>query len=405
MKKFSSTRLVSLILAIVMLMGMVSINVFAEGTSAQAEPTVDIIARNVWYGETYYPMFAVDKANAPEGAEVSVIITRNGEATSAVEVEEGAVIGDVTYPAFRAGKGVAASEIDTLYTAQAVLKVGDEVVAESPVYTYSILQYVYEILYVAGDGYTEVKDVCEKFLAFAQAAETYHAGTTELTDKAFVYVNNGTVDGTNKGGIYDADEILADMTCTLTPEDNKILYWGGSSYVGNAGTPLEETSDADFVGHTVKASEIIVYDPVYREEVVNAVTVSKTVAALITEYGWTSSTTKQSFTLDNVVSVQINGGSNTGKAYGGDHIRIYATDSPAGTVTISVAEGYELVSIKISTHTGTYAFLQVDGTTTDISNVSTAVSGTSVKLNSVKNGSDGKQVRITGFEVVYKVAD
>ena len=101
-------------------------------------------------------------------------------------------------------------------------------------------------------------------------------------------------------------------------------------------------------------------------------------------------------------SVKIDGGSNTGKAYNGDHIRIYATDSPAGTITISVKEGYELASITISASTGTYAFLYVDGTTTDIKNVETAVSGSSVKLNSVKNGSDGKQVRVTEFSVTYK---
>ena len=131
-------------------------------------------------------------------------------------------------------------------------------------------------------------------------------------------------------------------------------------------------------------------------------TVSKTVADLITEYGWTDKTTKQSFTLDDVVSVEINGGSNTGKAYGGDHIRIYATDTPAGTITISVPEGYELVSITITTQTGTYAFLCLDGTTEDISNTTVAVSGTSVVLNSVKNGSNGKQVRVTAIEVTYK---
>ena len=132
------------------------------------------------------------------------------------------------------------------------------------------------------------------------------------------------------------------------------------------------------------------------------VTASKTVADLIVEYGWTSSTTKQSFNLDDNVTVKINGGSNTGKAYEDNHIRIYATDTPAGTITISVPEGYELVSVKITALTGTYAFLYVDGTTTDISNVETAVSGTSVVLNSVKNGSNGKQVRVTAFEVVYK---
>ena len=133
-----------------------------------------------------------------------------------------------------------------------------------------------------------------------------------------------------------------------------------------------------------------------------SITASKTIAALITELGWTSSTTKQTFTLDDKVTVKIDGGNNTGKAYDGDHIRVYATDSPAGTITISVAEGYELVSVKISAVTGTYAFLYVGDATTDICNVSTAVSGSSVVLNSVKNGDNGKQVRVTAIEVVYK---
>ena len=133
------------------------------------------------------------------------------------------------------------------------------------------------------------------------------------------------------------------------------------------------------------------------------ITASKSIASLITEYGWTGSTTKQTFKLDDNVTVKINGGSNTGKAYNGDHIRIYATDNPAGTITISVPEGFELVSVKVSAQTGTYAFLYVDGKSTDISNVNTPVSGSSVLLNSVRNGEDGKQVRVTALEVVYKV--
>ena len=138
---------------------------------------------------------------------------------------------------------------------------------------------------------------------------------------------------------------------------------------------------------------------------VTTTTASKTVAELITEYGWTSSTTKQEFKLDDNVTVKVNGGNNTGKAYNGDHIRIYATDSPAGTLTITVPEGYELVSVKITTQTGTYAFLYVDGGSTDICNVKTAVSGQSVVLNSVKNGSDGKQVRVMAIEVEYAPAN
>ena len=137
-------------------------------------------------------------------------------------------------------------------------------------------------------------------------------------------------------------------------------------------------------------------------EGVSLITATQSMKDLITANGWTDSTTKQTFKLDDNVTVKINGGSNTGKAYSGDHIRIYATDTPAGTITISVPEGYELVSIKVSAQIGTYAFLYVDGTTTDICNETVSVSGNSVLLNSVKNGSDGKQVRVTAMEVVYK---
>ena len=134
---------------------------------------------------------------------------------------------------------------------------------------------------------------------------------------------------------------------------------------------------------------------------VETITASKTMAELIVSEGWTSSTTKQEFALDDVVTVKVNGGSNTGKAYNGDHIRIYATDTPAGTLTITLEDGYELVSIKVTTATGTYAFLCVDGSDADICNATTPVSGSSVVLNSVKNGSDGKQVRVLAIEVVY----
>ena len=140
------------------------------------------------------------------------------------------------------------------------------------------------------------------------------------------------------------------------------------------------------------------------QEGVASITASKTMAELITSEGWDKTTTKQEFALDDVVTVKVDGGSNTGKAYNGDHIRIYATDTPAGTLTISLADGYELVSIKITAAEGTYAFLCVDGTDTDICNTTALVSGSSVVLNSVKNGSDGKQVRVMAIEVVYKAA-
>ena len=177
-----------------------------------------------------------------------------------------------------------------------------------------------------------------------------------------------------------------DATCT-TPSTCPICNATEGEALGHVDT--NDDGNCDRCGTDIKASA-------------SEITASKTIAELIVSEGWTSSTTKQSFNLDEIVSVKINGGTNTGKAYNGDHIRIYATDSPAGTITISVPEGYELVSVKITAQVGTYAFLYLGEGTTDICNVETAVSGQSVVLNSVKNGSDGKQVRVTAIEVVYR---
>ena len=131
-----------------------------------------------------------------------------------------------------------------------------------------------------------------------------------------------------------------------------------------------------------------------------------TVSVTLSSFGWANQSLNTSFSIDEKVTVSCEGGSNTGKYYNtGTSWRIYASDTPAGSVTITVPEGYELVSIKITTQTtdGTYAFLQYNGE--DVCNKTVSVSGSSVKLQSVKNGSDGKHVRIQAIEVVYKPAN
>ena len=190
--------------------------------------------------------------------------------------------------------------------------------------------------------------------------------------------------------------------CTFVMIEEHVCAFDPATCTVPATCPVCKATQGDVVEHTYVngiCSVCGAEQPAAGEQIITAY---KTVADLITEYGWTDSTTKQSFMLDDNVTVKIHGGANTGKAYNGDHIRIYATDTPAGTITISVAEGYELVSIKISAKTGTYAFLCLDGSTTDISNALTNVSGTSVLVNSVKNGTNGKQVQVTALEVVYK---
>ena len=258
-----------------------------------------------------------------------------------------------------------------------------------------------------GDTATFTGTVSEIYYAWSDQYNNMSFYVTDGTDTILVFragtkVEIGdavTVDGTVT--MYNEKPQIAQGATVTVTEKHVCSTFTEADCLNAAKCTVCDKVNGEALGHKDEDSDNVC-DRCNGNLATATVKASKTMAELITANGWTSSTTKQSFNLDEVVSVKVNGGNNTGKAYNGDHIRIYATDSPAGTLTISVAEGYELVSVKVTTSTGTYAFLCVDGTDVDISNVQTAVSGSSVVLNSVKNGSDGKQVRVLAIEVEYK---
>ena len=271
---------------------------------------------------------------------------------------------------------------------------------------------------VGGDEEPSVQaPAADSVLTIKEALEYGATLTADTTDKYYVsgvitgfYGDKGKTYGNvyiqdEKGdsilvyGLYSADGSVRYDAMEVKPVEGDTIkvYSILSSYKGVA-----QFKNAWLIEHTPAAGGETP-DQGGDEGDAATVTASKTIADLITSEGWTNTTTKQEFSLDDVVTVKVNGGNNSGKAYDGNHIRIYATDTPAGTLTITLAEGYELVSIKVSTvSAGTDAFLYVDGSTEDIKDTVTLVSGSSVVLNTVKNGSNGKQVRVTAIEVVYK---
>lgn len=100
------------------------------------------------------------------------------------------------------------------------------------------------------------------------------------------------------------------------------------------------------------------------------------------------------------VTFTYDGGANTGNWFGGNHIRIYATDSPAGNFTVSVPEDCTLTSITLTEETQSSAATLTTNVGTFADNVWTG-SATSVTFTSQKNGDKGKQYRLAGVHVVY----
>ena len=107
--------------------------------------------------------------------------------------------------------------------------------------------------------------------------------------------------------------------------------------------------------------------------------------------------------IDENITVTISGGQNSGKVFS-DGVRLYVTDSPAGSLTVKSAEGFVIKSIRFTLAEGAYAHLQLNGNTVD-SGISVGIDADSATFNAVKNGVDGKQIRISEIEVIYKAVE
>jgi hypothetical protein len=130
--------------------------------------------------------------------------------------------------------------------------------------------------------------------------------------------------------------------------------------------------------------------------------VSTTIAAYATANGWTNEGKYTEFKIDENVTVSCAGSdANTGKHYtsGGDW-RLYQTGS--ATLTISVPEGYEIVSVKISYVSNKNGCLTYNG-----ANISTdqlvEVGSQSITLAVGNTGTaTNGQARVTSIEVEYR---
>ena len=134
---------------------------------------------------------------------------------------------------------------------------------------------------------------------------------------------------------------------------------------------------------------------------VGKVTVSVSIADYATANGWVNSTQYKTLTMDNNVSVSVTGGTNTGKYYtSGTNWRMYQTENPS--IVVSAAEGYNIVSIKISYTIDKTGVLTQNGTQIESDTV-VEVNANSMTFSVGNTGTaTNGQVRITAIEVVYE---
>ena len=109
MKKFNLAKVISLVFVCVMLLGALSLSVFAT-----EDEKVEIVAQNMYYGDTYQIMYAI---NAPEGATVKATDSKGNEINVVPFAERPTdTVKGVECKIYILEKGVAEQAIDEVIT-------------------------------------------------------------------------------------------------------------------------------------------------------------------------------------------------------------------------------------------------------------------------------------------------
>lgn len=241
MKKFSFAKIASLVFVCAMLFCALAVTAFA------ADDTVEIVSNNVYFGEKYQLMYAV---NAPEGATLTATDSK-GNAIDVVPYlnDEGEQVIAKGYPAYILAEGVAAQAIDEVITFTVEYN-GTTVTSK-----YSVLQYVYERLNVKNIAVDAERAMFETFLAFADAANVFiDKEEGSFNDYKYVSVVGGIFDDDNTSGMYlPGATPFADIVGNIEVGAGQSIGWT----ISVDGAEATEISLADLKALTITGNTIV----------------------------------------------------------------------------------------------------------------------------------------------------
>ena len=217
MKKNNSIKIISLFFVCALILCALTIIAFAA-----EDKTVEIASNNVYYGEKYQIMYAI---KAPDGAEITAADSK-GNAVEVIPFTEDPTVtlNGVEYDVYVTKSGVAIQSIDEVVTV--TVRAGDETATQS----YSVLQYVYERINVSDNKATGMElEMFNDLLKHANSADMFINGTPaseSISNYRYVTVTNGTIDGTNKAGMYlEGATPFANITTDLVAGENETVKW------------------------------------------------------------------------------------------------------------------------------------------------------------------------------------
>ncbi len=328
-------RMISMALICMMMIGtLAGFSVSAD----EAVPSIEFVSNNISYGETLKLMYAVKTENAPEGATIRVTITdeeKNVYNTVAAgpATKEGVVIGE----AFKSERGVPAQNIDAQFTATAELLNAEGEVIATTSSTYSVLQYLWERLYVSTNTTDVQKAMYNALIEYAKAADVVlnKEAVSSIANLTYVVING-------EGAMYNVGDEVELITDLVAGEGQEIVWTlNGETYteatyvVTNAFANFVATVAGDVVDPeepTPEEPEWTVADALVAEDG-TVITLTATVESIYKEYN--SSFNNISVYLTDDSGARIIAFRLTGNVHIGDLITV------TGTITT-----YEVTGIK-----------------------------------------------------------
>ncbi len=189
-------------LAFALLISSFAVFSVSAADESSEEVSVDIVSKNVYYGETLRFMFAVKASGigADDSVAVKLYDAKSNELETVSSYTAETVNGEECY-VFTSAYGVPEQNIDSEIYAKAVVTSGSDVKAESTLIGYSILEYLWERLTVSKDNGRVTDDqaaLYEGLIEYAGLAEKVLTDKTEderIANYSYIRVMNGSLSG------------------------------------------------------------------------------------------------------------------------------------------------------------------------------------------------------------------
>ena len=199
------------IFSIIAIAALLIATVVTIAIAAGSEPTAEIMFKNVEFGGNLKLMYAVKSENLSTGDEVRVVVCdANGKVIENTVKGEPAKINGINCDVFTSERGVPAQSIDEVVYARAEIVNDGEIVYQSALMPYSVLEYVWVRMDNETLSKTE-RDMFLELISYASLTDAFFNGTPEgerIGDYVYVSIEGGTLDGAKSSGFYLPGTVL-----------------------------------------------------------------------------------------------------------------------------------------------------------------------------------------------------